>query len=416
MLSCPEEVAQAEATYLELLETAQTFQVFGQTLVISSEKGTLTYVANRAPLEGTYWRLNTLGAVNNPQAPIEGAEYTALFVRQSGVPSGVIAGTTGCNDYSAVYAANLNEIKVNLPSRTNKPECAPGTTAQEQQYFLALNAATSYRILGDNLQIPYSEGEILNFSAYVPEVTPPPSGGPLTGLNGTRWWLISMGNTGLLPGSEITAEFAINPDGETGTLSGSAGCNTYTTSITGVFQLGPAATTRMFCAEPPGVMEQETAYLAMLETANSFTQAYNQLLIGTGRGVLVYYNAPGQVIPIEPPPGITPELPSTPTPEPVTPEPTTPESPAETETAQPPVAVITAPAEGVVAEVITFDASASTSEAEINSYTWKFGDGATAEGASVQHSYAAPGTYTVTLTVEDANGQIGTATWTITIT
>ena len=126
MIRCPETVMQAEATYLELLGTAQTYQVLGQTLIITSEKGLLIYVANRAPLEGTNWRLNAMGPVTNPQAPVAGADFTAQFVRQPGVPSGLIVGATGCNDYNAVYAANLTEIKINIPSRTNNSGCAAG--------------------------------------------------------------------------------------------------------------------------------------------------------------------------------------------------------------------------------------------------------------------------------------------------
>jgi hypothetical protein len=133
-IRCPETVMQAEATYLELLETAQTYQVFGQTLTITSEKGSLIFVANRFPLEGTNWRLTAMGPASSPQAPVAGADFTAQFVRQQGVPSGLIVGATGCNDYNAVYAANLTEIKVNIPSRTNNPGCAPGLPEQEMQY------------------------------------------------------------------------------------------------------------------------------------------------------------------------------------------------------------------------------------------------------------------------------------------
>jgi len=409
---CPEAVAQAEATYLELLETAQAYQVLGQTLIITSEKGALTYVANRAPLEGTLWRLTALGEVNNPQAPVEGADFTAQFMRQSGLPSGLVAGTTGCNDYNAVYAANLNEIRINIPARSDNPGCAPAHSEQELAFFLALNDAVSYRILGDNLQIPYGDGQMLSFTAFVPELEPQ-TGGPLTPLNGTRWWLISMGNLAVILGSEVTAEFAINPDGATGAVSGSSGCNTYNASILSALQIGPAATTKKLCADPAGVMEQEARYLAMLASANSFSMASNQLIVGSPNGMLVYYNSPAPVIPIEPPPGPTPELPATVTPE-LPAEPTA-EPPAATETSAPPTAVITAPLEGVTGDLILFDGSASISTAGIDSFKWDFGDGQVGEGATSEHSFAAPGSYIVTLTVVDVNGQTGTATLTIVI-
>lgn len=37
-------------------------------------------------------------------------------------------------------------------------------------------------------------------------------------------------------------------------------------------------------------------------------------------------------------------------------------------------------------------------------FQWNFGDGATASGSPVTHSYSAPGKYTVTLTSNDCDG------------
>lgn len=53
---------------------------------------------------------------------------------------------------------------------------------------------------------------------------------------------------------------------------------------------------------------------------------------------------------------------------------------------------------------VAFDGSGSTDEEEIASYDWDFGDGQTGSGVTPSHSYTAPGTYTVTLTVTDNRG------------
>jgi len=53
---------------------------------------------------------------------------------------------------------------------------------------------------------------------------------------------------------------------------------------------------------------------------------------------------------------------------------------------------------------ITFDGSGSSDNVGIVSYQWNFGDGGTGNGITVSHTYSTPGTYTVTLTVDDAAG------------
>ncbi|AHG91357.1 peptidase S8 and S53 subtilisin kexin sedolisin [Gemmatirosa kalamazoonensis] len=57
-----------------------------------------------------------------------------------------------------------------------------------------------------------------------------------------------------------------------------------------------------------------------------------------------------------------------------------------------------------------FDASTSTAGAAIASYTWNWGNGRTETktAATTKNTWAATGTYTVTLTVKDANGLTGT--------
>ena len=73
-----------------------------------------------------------------------------------------------------------------------------------------------------------------------------------------------------------------------------------------------------------------------------------------------------------------------------------------------PVASFRSPEQVLGTNEVAFDATSSYSHgADIASYSWDFGDGSTGEGQTVSHTYAdaALGTYWVTLTVTDANGQ-----------
>ncbi|NVJ68076.1 MAG: pre-peptidase C-terminal domain-containing protein, partial [Gammaproteobacteria bacterium] len=65
----------------------------------------------------------------------------------------------------------------------------------------------------------------------------------------------------------------------------------------------------------------------------------------------------------------------------------------------------------------TFDASGSSdSDGSIVSYSWNFGDGNSASGANPSHSFAADGTYSVSLTVTDNGGATGSDSQDVTVT
>lgn len=89
------------------------------------------------------------------------------------------------------------------------------------------------------------------------------------GLEGTTWVLVELNGSQPLEGTTLTLNF------EEGSAGGSAGCN----SFGGSYQLkGDAitfseiASTLMACMEP-GVMEQESAYLASLQGARTYKVA-----------------------------------------------------------------------------------------------------------------------------------------------
>ena len=63
----------------------------------------------------------------------------------------------------------------------------------------------------------------------------------------------------------------------------------------------------------------------------------------------------------------------------------------------------------------SFDARASLDDVAIVSYGWDFGDGATGTGQTATHIYTDPGAHTVTLTVRDAAGNVGTDVLIVTV-
>jgi PKD repeat protein len=83
---------------------------------------------------------------------------------------------------------------------------------------------------------------------------------------------------------------------------------------------------------------------------------------------------------------------------------------------RPPVSDPNGPYTGTVGETIRFNGSGSYDpDGSIANYTWDFGDGNSATGATPTHTYAQRGTYTVTLNVTDNEGATDTNTTTATI-
>ena len=105
-------------------------------------------------------------------------------------------------------------------------------------------------------------------------------------LDGSSWSLMSYkNNTGetvnVLPRSTTTVLFQANQ------VTGIAGCNnfnaTYQTTRNKL-SFGPVATTRKVCNTPLGIMQQETAFLAALDSTVSYKLTLNSLEMLDSRG------------------------------------------------------------------------------------------------------------------------------------
>ncbi|MCX6539670.1 MAG: PKD domain-containing protein [Acidobacteria bacterium] len=73
----------------------------------------------------------------------------------------------------------------------------------------------------------------------------------------------------------------------------------------------------------------------------------------------------------------------------------------------------TAPTTG---QVVSFNASGSSSQFPITGYTWDFGDSSTGTGVNPTHTYASAATYVVRLIVTDSNGSTASTTNNVTVT
>jgi heat shock protein HslJ len=277
---------ETEQAYLQALQASVSYEIFADKLVLTNPSGSLAYSLNRTPLAGALWKLAAMGDITNPQLPVQGSNFAAQFSRIPGAPSGVLTGTTGCNEYTAAFAASTDEMKINPPISTGNTSCVPGLSEQEQLYFLALNNATTYRISGNTLVIPYDGGkQSLVFEGTQLESAVRPT---LSSLNGSTWYLWYMNNTPTLLGTSIYTQFTINADGASGTMSGSAGCNSYVATFGNNLGIQTSLNAHKTCNKPTGIMDQEGTYMNMLSRGYGYWQTGDQLILNTGQGVLTY--------------------------------------------------------------------------------------------------------------------------------
>jgi heat shock protein HslJ len=230
-----------------------------------------------AELEGAPWRLVSYAASGGRLLPVlPGTEVTATF------QGGQVNGSAGCNQYNAGYqlapAAGLIRF---TPAAATQRFCPdpPGVMQQEAAYLQNLERVARYTLAGDDLTLRDAAGAVL--LSYTPQ--------PQAPLVGTDWVAESYNNgqeavVSVVAGTEITARFAA------GGLAGSAGCNPY---LAGYTAAGTALTitlpvsTRRACPDPPGVMQQEAAYLAALPTAARYRIEGDRLTLERDDGARV---------------------------------------------------------------------------------------------------------------------------------
>jgi heat shock protein HslJ len=191
-----------------------------------------------------------VSGVDLPEAS-SGPRPSATFENET------VSGSTGCNRYSGGFTLDGSSLEIGQLAVTQMA-CPPPADTIERAYLAALAKVAGWRADGEQIvMVDADEAELLRYERATPAGS----------------WQVTalLGDDALsspLAGTELTATFA-----EDGQLSGSSGCNTYSGAYTvdlGAIQIEDVTGTKKACAEPSGVMEQETAYLALLARAAAF--------------------------------------------------------------------------------------------------------------------------------------------------
>lgn len=108
-------------------------------------------------LEGSSWVLGTLWVSGQEVLPVQDTAVT-LEVSEDGSR---ISGSTGCNQYRALWTTDAAGAKVTAPALMTRKSCAANVMVQEVEFIDALLRARAYVVSDDELTLLGAEDEIL---------------------------------------------------------------------------------------------------------------------------------------------------------------------------------------------------------------------------------------------------------------
>ena len=190
----------------------------------------------------------------------DGTMVTPITIPTLVFEDDAVAGNASCNQYFGGYEIDGSSISFGQLASTEMFCAEPGVMDQEMAYLAALATVDTWSMDGETLILSAGDTALLEFIAISQD------------LAGSSWDLLAYNNgtdafQSAMIDAPVTAVFA-----EDGALSGSAGCNTYTTTWEAdgdKLVIGPVASTLMACADE-AVNQQEFRYLELLGLADTY--------------------------------------------------------------------------------------------------------------------------------------------------
>ena len=217
-------------------------------------------------LAGTAWELDYFFEPDERLPVLPGTRLTTYFLVDR------YGGFSGCNWYLGIYEADETELRMYTAAETPGICTPPAVMEQEATFKSAMVNVIEYELQDEQL-IGYTTDK-QRMLTYRPA--------DAVSFEGTTWSLKFQWNgdryVPSLPGSEVTALF------EGDQLSGSAGCNDYSTTferneVTQSLSVGAIEATEQNCTVPEDVMSQESLYLENLSTVARYGQVGGMLIL-----------------------------------------------------------------------------------------------------------------------------------------
>jgi len=225
--------------------------------------------AEATALAGSSWTLATASALDGKEIPA--VETATLAFDDDGT---TLVGSTGCNQFSGTYTQSGDALTIAVGPVTRAGCPGPEATEQEAAILAQLPEVASF---GIDLQLELRNGDGVTLLVYDEG---------RSSVTGTSWTATGVNNgrdaVESTAGTEaLTAEF-----GADGSLSGFAGCNTFTAEyvVAGTDELSitEVATTMKACDEAATTLEAQ--YLAALGNVATYELSGDTLTLRDSAG------------------------------------------------------------------------------------------------------------------------------------
>lgn len=241
-------------------------------------------------LEGQWEVEGIAGPDRALQPPVDGTSPYVIFSDSS------VTANVGCNTFSGGVSIGDDGSFASDQLATTLMACPPPVDTQEANMRVALAEADGWAVNGETATLSVNQVVVVELRRLD------------TSIESSHWFVTAINNgrcgvQSIISGTEPTLWF-----GENGALTGTTGCNdlmaTYRVDGDSLV-LGELGSTRKFCAEPDGLMRQETEMLVALAGVSEYviTGPTLRLLDGDGATQITARRIPNPV-------------PSTPTPSP----------------------------------------------------------------------------------------------------
>lgn len=153
LIACQPPADAVERAFVGVLPRAARWRIEGDELVLLDVEDVelLRFVA--ATPAGS-WQATGFLQGDAVTSPIAGTEVTASFATD-----GTLAGSAGCNTYTAQYTLDRDTISIDPPATTRKSCAEPaGVMEQEAAYLAALVQAERFSVGGGSLELLRSDG------------------------------------------------------------------------------------------------------------------------------------------------------------------------------------------------------------------------------------------------------------------